>query len=188
MGVLVHPNFEGELANGVGVSSDPIYQTEATYYLNTQVGENLVTNPDALSIPEEILLGAKPGSGYTIVRRSNQITATEQILSTAKLEEMRGYLGVIDQRFRALYGVAAGQEFAMEIEFKITAEGRLAIKQARPWHVDEVSSPVNPTATPRVGPTATPRVMPTATPRATARPTVDPKRRTIYMPRVVSRF
>ena len=33
MGVLVHANYEGEAANGVGVTTDPIYLTKGTYYL-----------------------------------------------------------------------------------------------------------------------------------------------------------
>ena len=131
MGVLVHPNFADEQANGVGVTTDPIYQTEATYYLNTQLGEDLVTNPDALSIPEEILLNAT--AGYTIVRPSNQLEGGEQILSDQHLDELRTYLSIIDKEFRNLYGVGAEEEFAMEIEYKITGEGRLTIKQARPW-------------------------------------------------------
>jgi hypothetical protein len=133
MGVLVHPNYEDELANGVGVTIDPIYGSERTYYLNTQLGEDLVTNPDALSIPEEILLGAAPGSGYNVLRSSNQVAAGERIMSEAHLNTMRDYLGVIDARFRALYGIRPAEPFAMEIEYKITKEGVLDIKQARPW-------------------------------------------------------
>jgi hypothetical protein len=136
MGVLVHPNYEDERANGVGVTIDPLYGTENTYYLNTQLGEDLVTNPDALSIPEEILLGAAPGSGYNLVRPSNQVAPGEQLLSAAHLEQMRTYLGTIDARFRALYGARPGEPFAMEIEYKVTADGVLAIKQARPWVFD----------------------------------------------------
>jgi len=135
MGVLVHPNYTGELANGVGVSMDPLYQNKNMYYLNSQVGEDLVTNPDALSIPEEILLsamGAAPET-YSIVRRSNQLPDSLQVLSVPHLQEMRGYLGTIHNRFRSLYNVSAGEEFAMEIEYKVTSEDVLEIKQARPW-------------------------------------------------------
>ena len=39
MGVLVHPNYTDELANGVAVSFDPVSGEDAHYYVNTQVGE-----------------------------------------------------------------------------------------------------------------------------------------------------
>lgn len=132
MGVLIHPNFSDEQANGVGVSRDPIYQTEGNFYLNTQVGEDLVTNPEALSIPEEILL-ASIGRSYTIVSPSNLIADGTQILSDNQITELRTYLGRIHRNFGALYDARRNNEFAMEIEYKITKEGKIAIKQARPW-------------------------------------------------------
>lgn len=134
MGVLVHPHFEGELANGVGVSIDPFYQSLGTYYLNTQIGEDLVTNPGSLSVPEEILLNAAPGSqGFALMQRSNLVPVDSMVMNPFQLDLMRDYLSVIHDRFAELYGAMAGDGFAMEIEYKITASGALAIKQARPW-------------------------------------------------------
>jgi len=135
MGILVHLNFEGERANGVGVSLDPIYQSDGTYYLNTQIGENLVTNPQALSVPEEILLDAPytGGPGYAVMQPSNQVHADSLILEATYLDQMRDYLTTIHERFQVLYQATDAAGFAMEIEYKITATGQLGIKQARPW-------------------------------------------------------
>lgn len=131
MAVLVHPNYSDERANGVAVSFDPIYSSGDAYYVNTQLGEDLVTNPDALSTPEEILL--KLDGGYTVVAASNQVPPGRLLMSGAQLAQLRAYLAVIHARFADLYGVREGERFAIEVEFKITRGNALAIKQARPW-------------------------------------------------------
>ncbi|MDE0401628.1 MAG: hypothetical protein OXL96_27860 [Candidatus Poribacteria bacterium] len=134
MGVLVHPNFSDELANGVAVTDDVVYQTMGNYYLNTQVGEDLVTNPEEQSIPEEILLDWWDSNNYRVVTNSNRTTDGKRILTDTYLRELNGYLGMIHNKFSQLYGpVGRTKDFAMEIEFKITNEGKLSIKQARPW-------------------------------------------------------
>ena len=134
MGVLVHPNFEGELANGVAVSDDVVYQTQGNYYLNTQVGEDLVTNPEAQSIPEEILLDWWDSNNYRIITTSNRTAEGARILKDAYLRQLSFYLGTIHNKFSRLYtSTSRTNDFAMEIEFKITSEGKLAVKQARPW-------------------------------------------------------
>ena len=134
MGVLVHPNFEGELANGVAVSDDVVYQTEGNYYLNTQVGEDLVTNPGEQSVPEEILLDWWDSNNYRIVTTSNRTADGARILKDEYLRQLSFYLGMTHNKFRNLYTSASGsKDFAMEIEFKITSDGKLAVKQARPW-------------------------------------------------------
>ena len=134
MGVLVHPNFENELANGVAVTDDVVYQTVGNYYLNAQVGEDLVTNPEEQSIPEEILMDWWDSNNYRIVQTSNRTTDNKRILTDAYLRELSRYLGVIHNKFGQLYGPAGRTaDFAVEIEFKITSDGKLAVKQARPW-------------------------------------------------------
>lgn len=134
MGVLVHPNFADELANGVAVTDDVVYQTVGNYYLNTQIGEDLVTNPEEQSVPEEILLDWWDSNNYRVVKTSNRTTDDKRILTDAYLRELNGYLGMIHNKFSQLYGSASQTEdFAMEIEFKIMNDGKLSIKQARPW-------------------------------------------------------
>ena len=141
MGVLVHPNYSGELANGVAVSDDIVYQTGGpgrarSFYVNTQVGEDLVTNPEVESIAEELLLSPRSPEGDRFVRASNRVADGQTVLSDDHRDELRRYLNTIHKRFRALYGLTLRDQFAIEIEFKVTAEGRLAIKQARPWVYD----------------------------------------------------
>ncbi|MFK8009396.1 MAG: PEP/pyruvate-binding domain-containing protein, partial [Saprospiraceae bacterium] len=99
MGVLCHPNYQEEKSNGVGVSIDPIYQTANTFYLNTQVGEFLITNPDPNSIPEEILLQEDSTAGYLILRESNLVPAGQLVMDEVYLNQMRDYLKVIHDEF-----------------------------------------------------------------------------------------
>ena len=104
MAVLVHPNFENEMANGVAVTDDVVYQTIGNYYLNTQVGEELVTNPEGQSVPEEILLDWWDSNNYRVVTTSNLTTDVGRILTDAYLRELNGYLGMIHNKFSQLYG------------------------------------------------------------------------------------
>ena len=135
MGVLCHPNFQEEKSNGVGISIDPIYDTQGTFYLNTQVGESLITNPDPNSVPEEILLYEDPtqGGGYLVLRLSNLVNPGELVMDVEYLDLMREYLSVIHDEFEILYDVVGAEGFGMDIEYKVTAQDQLAIKQARPW-------------------------------------------------------
>ena len=134
MGVLIHLNFKDEVANGVAVTDDVVYQTIGNYYLNTQVGEDLVTNPEEHSIPEEILLDWSDSSIYRVVSTSNRKPNNERILTDKYLRELRPYLGKIHNHFSLLYtSNSQASDFAMEIEFKVTKDGKISIKQARPW-------------------------------------------------------
>ena len=134
MGVLVHPNFKGEKANGVAVTTDILYQTEGNYYVNSQVGEDLITNPENESVPEESLLDWWDSSKSKVMQVSNRVEGGGQILSKEHLDQLSKCLARIHGRFAKLYKADPdGEKFAMEIEFKIDSDGKLVIKQARPW-------------------------------------------------------
>ncbi len=137
MGVLVHPNYDDEQANGVAITKN-IYDAEwPGYYVNVQAGEALVTNPEAFSIPDEFLVADLEGvERYEIqyIRHSNLVPAGASILTKQQIFELADMMALIQRRFRTLYHVRPWDlDFAMDIEFKITADGRLNVKQARPW-------------------------------------------------------
>ena len=156
MGVLVHPNYSDELVNGVAVSFDPYYGRDGRYYVNTQVGEDLVTNPEAHSVPEEIFLHRDLNfSTYQVVATSNQVPRGELLMSDDQLDQLRRHLIVIHDHFERLYDPPSGELFAMEIEFKITEDNILAIKQARPW-VFSRASPQEPPPPPPPPPPSSP--------------------------------
>jgi pyruvate,water dikinase len=137
MGVLVHPNYKNELTNGVGVTKNIYDPNWLGYYVNVQVGEDLVTNPQEYSMPDEFLVADLMGEErYEIqyIRHSNLIPAGEHILTKEQIFELADMMRLIRIHFMQLYGISrTDRDFAMEIEFKITAEGHLNIKQARPW-------------------------------------------------------
>lgn len=131
MGVLCHPNFSDEKSNSVAVSADPVYNSDNSFYLNSQLGEDLITNPDSNSRPEEILLDKN--DGYVIIENSNFLPSDTTIMSEEQLDQMRDYLTLIHSKFEKLYNAEDNKTFAMDIESKITSDNQLIIKQARPW-------------------------------------------------------
>ena len=136
MGVLVHPNYDDEQANGVAVTKNIVNPSWPGIYVNVQVGEDLVTNPEDESVPEEFLiarLNPDDWSAYEIqyVRFSNRVPEGETVLTPDQAETLARELATVQSRFRSIY--RAPSSFAMEVEFKITADGDLIIKQARPW-------------------------------------------------------
>ncbi len=132
MGVTIHPNFEDEQVNGVATSDDVLYRwRDDIFYVNAQVGEDLVTNPEAGSVPEELYLTpGNPRMPYFLIRTSS-LSDGELLMSDAELAMLARDLRAIHDHFSTVYPPA--ERFSMEVEFKITVDRQLAIKQARPW-------------------------------------------------------
>ncbi len=135
MGVLVHPNYENEQSNGVGVTTNIFDPRWEGHYVNVQVGENLVTNPEAGSIPEEYLIARLAGFADEIqyIRFSNQLPDGQTVLTRSQALDLKAKMNLVHSHFRAKYNPGDTSTWAMEVEFKITETGSLLIKQARPW-------------------------------------------------------
>ena len=138
MGVLVHPNFDDELANGVAVTKNPYDPVWPGFYVNVQVGESLVTNPDPNATPDELLdLGdRRAGRVRDAVhppldaddRRRKPVMTREQVAG------LTGVLETIQARFKAVYGKERRRRRSRwTSSSRSTPRGELAVKQARPW-------------------------------------------------------
>lgn len=143
MAVLVHPNFDDELANGVALTKNIFDPNWEGYYINVQLGEYLVTNPDPGAVPDELLVmrtvvSDTPlayGNEIIYIRRSSLITPPGHVLSNEQIEWLTVQLRKIQNHFKEVYGRQEDDAFAMDVEFKISnnPEKHLVIKQARPW-------------------------------------------------------
>lgn len=156
MGVLAHLSYGDEQVNGVAVTKNIYDRNWEGYYVNAQYGEISVTNPEPIitsqgevaAIPDEFLLARLVSSetGFQwvqqFIRRSNVETVygapvpTQNVLNDDEVTELRIAMQRIQRHFKNIY--RGGDDFAMDIEFKITAtddgsRGHLEIKQARPW-------------------------------------------------------
>lgn len=139
MGVLVHPNFEAEQVNGVAVTQNIYFPTFPGFYVNAQIGEDRVTNPQGDAVAEEFLVMQNAGletlqEFVTLrIRESNLVPAGGAVLSVAQTNLLIEQMTAIQSHFKVLYRRQLSRDFAMEIEFKIDRHGVLVIKQARPW-------------------------------------------------------
>lgn len=138
MGVLIHPNFDDEQANGVAVTRNIYFPEIEGYYVNVQAGETSVTNPVEDASPEELLImrdATRPRQEIydrIYFRTSNLVDADVRVLGESQLKQLRGFMKAIQEHFSKIYN-SRDSGFAMDIEFKVDREGRLVIKQARPW-------------------------------------------------------
>lgn len=134
MGVLVHRNFDDEKSNGVAITKNPFDPNWPGTYVNAQVGESLITNPDGAR-PEEFLVSKiGPQGEYEVqyVQRSDQVPQGGTVLTRAEVQTLVRNLEKVQAHFKKVYGKEQDPSFAMDVEWKFDSQGRLVIKQARP--------------------------------------------------------
>jgi Pyruvate phosphate dikinase, AMP/ATP-binding domain/Lamin Tail Domain len=134
MGLLVHGGFDGEGAQGVGISRNLLDVTRSDiYYINAQIGEATVTNPAPGVATEQVLYTWPPRTPALTYQSLSSLTAGEHVLSADEVRAVACALGAVHAHFRPLLDPGRlNRLFAMQIEFKLTRERRLYVKQARP--------------------------------------------------------
>lgn len=140
MGVLVHPSFPDEEANGVAITRNLFDRSglEPAFYVNVQIGDHSVVLPEDPRVTTDQLLYYHhlPGRPIVYIARSNLVPIDRHVLTDAQVHELGRALEAIHRFFQPVYG--AGELYAMDVEFKFDDLGqggtpRLWLKQARPY-------------------------------------------------------
>jgi hypothetical protein len=113
---------------------------EPAFYVNVQVGEESVVQPDA-GVCSDVYLHYydMPGQPVVYLGHSSLVDEGETVLSNTQIYALGTALSAIHEQFREVYGDA--DFYGMDVEFKFDDdwnedpedEPSLWIKQARPY-------------------------------------------------------
>lgn len=127
MAILINPAFTNEYANGVAITI-PSKEEDYSISINSQSGENSVTNPDIEDLPEHIFFSSKNSDKYQLRSKSN-INPVFEFENQEKLLELKKCIARVHQEFTKNH-----PSYGIDIEYKLMKEGnsiKLYIKQAR---------------------------------------------------------
>ena len=134
MGIAVNPAIDDEAANGVLITRNIANPNSPGHYVNVQMGEIEVTNPQDGAIPEVFTIVFAPKAGFQVDRqRFSSLSPRKALLDDTEIQDLARAADRVDEHFAPLYGTGT-EHPAMDIEFKFYGpERRLLIKQARPY-------------------------------------------------------
>lgn len=134
MGLAVNPAVDDEAVNGVLITQNIANLGIAGMYVNVQLGETSVTNPENGALPEVFSILPRPGGGVQVARqRTSSLSPDEPLLSDDELFELASAAARVQAHFAPLYE-ADSSVLALDLEFKLHGPHRsLLIKQARPY-------------------------------------------------------
>lgn len=135
MGVLVSTQYEDERANGVAFTGNPNDRADNRYTINVQRDEIEVVNPpvgvtselDRLTIVDGVVTEIERVAG------SSEVEDGALVMTDEQLKELGAALAEVAAVYPISYGDHAPDEVLLDLEFKITNEDKLIIKQVRPF-------------------------------------------------------
>jgi len=132
MGVLINEAFPDERANGVVLTIPGA--SDFSVLINSQPGENAVTNPEPGQVPESILFEASESDRFELQTESSIDPVFAAPGMEALLIELRTVSGRIHEMLTGGVAETDRQGFGVDIEFKLEQQGgdvALFVKQAR---------------------------------------------------------
>lgn len=132
MGVLADDRSVDEQANIVAFSGNPSTVGDGRYLVNAQEGELEVVSAEAGVYPEKVLLTLS-GGAVSQIDRVSPSSEVDEVLTDAELEELGAVLFEVAQLYPIDDEIPAGHDLVWDTEWKILSDGRLIIKQIRPF-------------------------------------------------------
>ena len=135
MGILVNTRTKGELGNIVAFSGNPLLRGDDRYLVNAQLGELDVVAAEPGVWPEKELLTIADGLVVDIerLRGSTELPEGQWVLDDARLRELGRNLATIVQVYPIDGSAPPTVDVLLDTEWKIRPDGRLVIKQVRPF-------------------------------------------------------
>jgi hypothetical protein len=137
MGILVHPTYVGETAQGVAITAnlfDPGAGGEDAFYINVQEGDvSVVQPPDSGIVADELLyFYFHVNNPATYFSHSSLIATGETVLTARQLFDLGTALAAIREHFNGIYEPPDGfSELPLDVEFERVGDV-VEVKQVRP--------------------------------------------------------
>jgi hypothetical protein len=134
MGVLVDTRVDDERANMVAFTGNPTADDDR-YLVNSQAGEVDVVSTEPGVWPEQVLLTVEGGAVRSIDRvvESSEVDPGEEVLTDAQYSSLGALLWNVAAVFPVDDEVPAGSTLLLDTEWKLLSDGRLVVKQVRPF-------------------------------------------------------
>ena len=132
MAVLVNAQSEDERANIVAFSHSPL-SDDSRMLVEAQAGDLDVVSADPGVWPERVFLTLQDGAVRLIERESHASDTDVWILTDIALQDLGALLSDIEGWYPLDASVPEGRTLIWDTEWKVLSDGRLIIKQIRPW-------------------------------------------------------
>ena len=132
MGVLVNTRSKDEQVNAVAFSGDPVH-TDDRVLINAQIGTLDVVSAEPGVVPEVVRVAVTDGVVTGISREQGSSEVTGRVMSDLALCDLAILLDGLGESFPIDEDVPAGRTVLLDTEWKVLADGRLIIKQIRPF-------------------------------------------------------
>jgi pyruvate,water dikinase len=133
MGATISLRYEDELVNGVAFTGDPIDPRSGRFAIDAQAGEVDVVSPTPGVTAELSLLTIADGEVVEIERAiaSSLVGSGETVMSDAQLRELGRLMAELEEVYPVDYQAEGADPPLLDLEFKITGQDGLVIKQIR---------------------------------------------------------